>query len=117
MHNGWRAVLSVAMLLAAALLIAQKISPSRGWAIALHGGADKDEWELMDAATAAALWPISGLLSGSRLPKRDQFNIPNACRRCAGWCSRGIKRQALAGGGRVNEVGKDGFTVFGKDLN
>jgi hypothetical protein len=55
MQNGWRAVLSVAMLLALARLIAQTISPSRGWAIALHGGAGKGEWEHMNAATAAAL--------------------------------------------------------------
>jgi hypothetical protein len=88
MHDGWCAILSVAMLLASARLIAQTTSPSHCWAIALHGGAGEGEWEHMDAATAAALWPISGLLSGSRLPKRDQFNIPNACRCCAGRCSR-----------------------------
>ena len=69
MHDGWCAILSVAMLLASARLIAQTTSPSRGWAIALHGGAGEGEWEHMDAATAAALWPFQGYFLARACPR------------------------------------------------
>ncbi len=41
-------------LFAAAHLSSQVSAPSRGWAIAIHGGAGEEEWQHMDAATAKA---------------------------------------------------------------
>jgi beta-aspartyl-peptidase (threonine type) len=49
-----RAAVFATILFAAARLSSQASTPSRGWAIAIHGGAGEEEWQHMDAATAAA---------------------------------------------------------------
>jgi beta-aspartyl-peptidase (threonine type) len=73
MHNGCRAALFVALLLASVRLTAQAASASHGWAIAIHGGAGEDEWEYMDAATTAAYHDSlsKALAAGSAVLKRN----------------------------------------------
>ncbi|HEV2484534.1 MAG TPA: isoaspartyl peptidase/L-asparaginase [Terracidiphilus sp.] len=73
MHNGWYAAFLVALLLASVRLTAQKTSASHCWAIAIHGGAGEDEWEHMDAATAAAYHDSlsKALAAGSAVLKRN----------------------------------------------
>ncbi len=73
MHTGWRAAFLIALLLASVRLTAQAASPSSGWAIAIHGGAGEDEWEHMDAATAAAYHDSlsKALAVGSAVLKRN----------------------------------------------
>jgi beta-aspartyl-peptidase (threonine type) len=58
---------------AAGAVSADAAKPSSGWAIAIHGGAGEDEWEHMDAATAAAYHDslASALAAGSAVLKRN----------------------------------------------
>ncbi|MGA7341501.1 MAG: isoaspartyl peptidase/L-asparaginase [Terracidiphilus sp.] len=52
---------------------ADAANASRGWAIAIHGGAGEDEWEHMDAATAAAYHDslATALAAGSAVLERN----------------------------------------------
>jgi beta-aspartyl-peptidase (threonine type) len=73
MHTRRHATLFAALLLMSSRLLAQPASPSQGWAIAIHGGAGEDEWEHMDAATAAAYHDslARALAAGSAVLKRN----------------------------------------------
>lgn len=58
-----------------------------------------------------------GLLRDVRLIERDQFHIADT-RRCTSRRSgSSVEGQALAGGGGVDEAGKNSFSVFGKDFD
>ena len=54
MQRDYLTAVLATFLLAAAHLSSQASAPSRGWAIAIHGGAGEEEWQHMDAATATA---------------------------------------------------------------
>ena len=58
---------------------------------------------------------LFGLRRG--LLKGDDFHIADTGWYGSGGSGGGVKGQALAGGGGVDEVGEDGFTVFGKDFD
>lgn len=73
MRNRLFTALLVGLLLIAPRLAAQTASAPSGWAIAIHGGAGEEEWEHMDAATAAAYHDslARALAAGSAVLKRD----------------------------------------------
>lgn len=73
MRNVWRGTLFIPLLVASSQLLSQASAPSRGWAIAIHGGAGEEEWEHMDPATAAAYHDslAKALAAGSAVLKRN----------------------------------------------
>ena len=71
-QRGYRAAVLATFLFAAVHLSSQVSAPSRGWTIAIHGGAGEEEWQHMDDATAAAYHDslARALAAGSAVLKR-----------------------------------------------
>lgn len=73
MQNMCRGLVCGLLLLSATRLLARAGAAAHDWAIAIHGGAGEEEWQHMDAATAAAYHDslAKALAAGSAVLKRN----------------------------------------------